>query len=162
MKKKVLILIYVIVTLALIYIVLYRYLPPYSPTKVVNLIGGIKVSNRVNFEKNSSFYSFTGEGSTEIILKLTQDQYSELIRKNKLEDFNELPISEKLPETLPEKYFIYMDVKSLNKSDNVLFDSTKTETSGYYRFKKFSNNDSYRITIIDRTNQKILIYSFND
>ncbi len=126
------------------------------------MIGGLKVSNRVIFEKNSSFYSFTGEGFTEIILKLTQNQYSEIIQKNNLEDFNELPISEKLPETLPEKYFTYMDINSLYKSDIVVLDSTKTETFGYYRFKKYCKNNSYRLTIIDRTNQKILIYSFND
>ncbi len=162
MKKMKSIIIIALVILGLIYILFYKYMPPYNQTKTVRLLSGLKIPHETIFVKDTSFYSFTGEGYTEIVIKLNNDQYKTLLRKNDLEEFKNLPIKEKLPEEITEEYYNYMDIDTLNKYYFNLNDSLKRKISGYYKLKKYEYNKSFKITIIDKIKLKILIYSFND
>lgn len=160
--KKIIIIFIIIVALGLVYLLFNKYMPPYTPTKTVKLMSGLKIPNNVVFEKDTSFYSFTGEGYAEIVLKLNNEQYEELLKKNDLSKFTELPIREKLPEALPEGYFKYMQIDTLNKYYYSQEDTLNYEASGYYKFKEYEKNESFKITVIDKIKQKVLIYSFND
>jgi len=162
MRKIQKIFIIIVVALGLVYLLFNKYMPPYTPSKTVKLMSGLKIPNNVVFEKDTSFYSFTGEGYTEMVLKLRSDQYEELLKKNDLSKFSELPIREELPEALPGGYFNYMQVDTFNKYYYAQEDILNYEASGYYKLKEYEKNKSFKITVIDKIKQKVLIYTFND
>ena len=114
-----------------------------------------KKRNKIYKRENT----FTGEGYIEIILVMNEEQLEGFLKKNNLNKFKILPIKEKLP-PLPNEYYSYMDVNAFNKyyyaEKNTIFGEN---VSGYYKLKNYKENKSFNIIIIDKHQQKILIYT---
>lgn len=160
--KKVIRIIIPVVLVAILYVLFHNYLPPYSTIKSARNNSGLKLAKDLFIVKDTSAFSFTGEGYSETILSLDENQYKLLLKKNKLEEFKALPISEKLPPTLPEYFYAFMERDSLKKYYNEVPSRISGEISGFYSLDFSTKNESYKLTVIDGSKYQVLIYSFYD
>ena len=143
MKKRI---IYIVLSTALVYVVFYRYLPPYTPLKSAQLISGLKIPRGVQYELNESYYGFTGSGSTSMIIALDDKQFDTFTKRNNWKKFKKFPMKES--ERIPIVYDSFF-VKRPYDHDN-----------GYYKIVVTDNN--FKVVIVDNSEKKILIYETID
>jgi hypothetical protein len=162
MRKTLWIITIIIAILGITYLSLHKYLPPYSAYKSASLISGLRLSKDYNLERDTSVFTFTGEGYTEFIFCLDDIQFENLIEKNDLTIFESLPIMRVLPPAIPDYFYNYLDSDILFKyymeSDN----PEGQNAMGYYYLNESIKSESFNITVIDTRSKQILIYSFYD
>ncbi len=160
--KKLIRIIIPVVLVVILYVIFRNYLPPYTTIKSAGNISGLKLPKDLSVLKDTSAFSFTGEGYSETVLSLNEIQLKMLLKKNKLDEFKILPISEKLPPTLPEYYYAYMERDTLKKYYYEVPSEISDELSGFYSLDYSTKNESYKLTVIDESKYQVLIYSFYD
>jgi hypothetical protein len=143
MKKKI---IYVTLSIVLAYIVFYRYLPPYTPVKSAQLVSGLKIPHGVQFEKDDSFYGFTGSGSATMIIAMDNKQFESFTKTNNWKQFKRFPMEKS--EHPPVEYDTFFE-KRPQDHDN-----------GYYKIVVREN--SFKMVIVDNSQKKMLIYETID
>jgi len=145
LKKKI---IYATLSMLLAYIVFYRYLPPYTPLKSAQLISGLKIPRGVQFEKDESYFTFTGNGYTIFIISMTDKKFESFIRLNNWKKYNRLPMMREKSITLPDGYNYFFEKKPYDHED------------GYYRV--VVTGRSYEMAVVDCSQKKILVYAVYD
>ena len=142
MKKRI---IYITLSIVLVYVVFYRYLPPYAPITAARLISGLKIPRGIQYELNESHYGFTGSGSTTMIIALDDKQFDSFTKMNNWKKFKRLPMEEIHILAVYDSFF----KKRPNEHDD-----------GYCKIVKTDN--SFKMVIVDNSEKKILIYETID
>ena len=142
MKKKI---IFGIFFTILLYIIFYKYLPPYTPVKSAQLISGLKIPRGAQFEMDESHFNFTGSGHTIFIIALDDKRFDTFTKMNNWKKYKRLPMEKVYILTVYDSFF----EKKPNEHDN-----------GYYKIVKTDN--SFKMVIVDNSQKKILIYETID
>ena len=125
--------------MVILYLLLYRYLPPYTPIKTAQLISRLDIPCGVQVEKHEYHFAANGDGYTEIIIALNSEKFDLFVKNNEWGKYNNLPIKE-------ERLFLPNEYHHFYVSDK-----------GYYRI--IGEGRSYEIVIIDSDNKRIFIYA---
>ena len=152
MNKKVILFLTTTMLLAFMSFWFSNYIPPFTPIKFARIVTGLNLPKDLKVVTDTNYYNFTGEGYAYLVFSTKGSSMKNILTKDILHDFSKLPI----------KQDIYGIPNELERYTTNSFAEKVIENVGYYKFTKFSKNESFDFVIIDETNELLIVYRFND